>query len=37
MNCSEKNAEKYLDGFIETIYDIIKEKTSITNYDKQSW
>jgi DNA-binding protein HU-beta len=30
MNCSEKNAEKYLDGFIETIYDIIKEKSSIT-------
>lgn len=30
MNCSEKNAEKYLDGFIDTIYDLMKDKSSIT-------
>jgi len=30
MNCSEKNAEKYLDGFIDTIYDLMKDKSSVT-------
>ena len=30
MGCSEKNAEKYLDGFIEIVYDCMKEKSSIT-------
>lgn len=30
MNCSEKNAEKYLDGFLNTLYDEIKEGSSVT-------
>ena len=30
MNCSETNAEKYLNGFIDTLYDLMKEKSSIT-------
>ncbi|WP_299465144.1 HU family DNA-binding protein [uncultured Microscilla sp.] len=30
MGCSEKNAEKYLEGFIDTLYDCMKAKSSIT-------
>ncbi len=30
MNCSQEVAERYLDGFIDTIYDAIKAKSSIT-------
>ncbi len=30
MNCSEQNAEKYLNGCIDTIYDLMKDKSSIT-------
>ncbi len=30
MNCSEANAEKYLTGFIDTVYDNIKDKSSTT-------
>lgn len=30
MECSEKNAEKYLNGFIDTLYDCMKNKSSIT-------
>ncbi|MEN0050979.1 MAG: HU family DNA-binding protein [Bacteroidota bacterium] len=30
MNCSEANAEKYLEGFADTIYALMKQKSSIT-------
>lgn len=30
MNCSEINAERYLDGFVDTIYSLMKNKSSIT-------
>ncbi|MEL6719709.1 MAG: HU family DNA-binding protein [Bacteroidota bacterium] len=30
MNCGEANAEKYLDGFVDTIYALMKQKSSIT-------
>jgi nucleoid DNA-binding protein len=30
MECSEKNAEKCLNGFIDTLYDCMKSKSSVT-------
>lgn len=30
MKCSEMTAEKYLNGFIETLFDSIKEESSVT-------
>lgn len=30
MNCSEENAERYLNGFIDTMYSLMKNKSSIT-------
>lgn len=30
MNCSEKNAEKYLQGFIDLIHESVENKSSVT-------